>query len=105
MHRQTLVQLFLPLQADTGEAYPRDRFDQVRDELTEHFGGVTAYLRSPASGAWEDGEGDLQRDRVVLLEVMADRLDHRWWDAYRKELEQRFAQEEILVRAFPVERL
>ncbi|MCE7032548.1 hypothetical protein LY625_07970 [Lysobacter sp. GX 14042] len=105
MQKQTLIQLFLPLQGEAGAGYPRDLFDCVRGELTERFGGVTAYLRSPAAGAWEDDDGDVQRDRMVLLEVMADRLDHRWWDGYRRELEQRFAQEEILVRAFPVERL
>ena len=105
MNRQTLVQLFLPLRDNAGHAYPRAEFDRVRAELTERFGGATAFLRSPAVGAWEDEEGDVQRDEVVLVEVMADRLDRDWWTAYRESLEGRFAQEEILVRATPVERL
>ena len=105
MQKQTLIQLFLPLRDNDGNAYPRSSFDEVRSELTGLFGGATAYLRSPAAGAWEDDDGDVQRDNVVLLEVMADRLDHAWWTGYRGELEQRFGQEEILVRAFPVERL
>ena len=105
MNRQTLVQLFLPLRDNDGHAYPKAEFDRVRAELTERFGGATAFLRSPAVGAWEDDEGDIQRDDVVLMEVMADRLDHDWWTAYRESLEARFAQEEILVRATPVERL
>jgi hypothetical protein len=105
MARQTLVQLFLPLRDNAGNAYPKADFDRVRAELTDRFGGATAFLRAPAVGAWEDEEGDVQRDDVVLLEVMADRLDRDWWVAYRGTLEERFAQEEILVRATPVERL
>jgi len=105
MQKQTLVQLFLPLRDNEGVPYPRQLFDELRTELTDLHGGVTAYLHAPAAGAWEDDEGAVQRDQVVLVEVMADRLDPAWWTRYRGELEQRFGQEEILVRAFPVERL
>lgn len=105
MQKQTLVQLFLPLRDNEGVPYPRQLFDELRAELTDLHGGVTAYLHAPAAGAWEDDVGAVQRDQVVLVEVMADRLDPAWWTRYRGELEQRFGQEEILVRAFPVERL
>ena len=47
----------------------------------------------------------MQRDEVVLVEVMADRLDHRWWAVYREDLQRRFAQDEVLVRASAIERL
>lgn len=100
-----LIQLFLPLRDNAGQAFPKARFDAVRSELAERFGGVTAFVRAPAVGLWEDDEGDVQRDDVVLLEVMAEHVDHGWWAAYRKDLEQRFAQDEVLVRATRVERL
>jgi hypothetical protein len=45
------------------------------------------------------------RDDVVILEVMAEALDRAWWDAYRRTLEARFRQEQILVRATRVELL
>ena len=77
----------------------------MRTELTDLFGGVTAFLRSPAVGAWEDDGGEVQRDQVVLFEVMAAQLDHGWWTNYRKQLQQRFRQDEVLVRAMAVERL
>ena len=100
-----LIQLFLPLYDNTGTALPRPLFDTVRAELTERFGGVTAFVRSPAVGAWEDDRGDVQRDEVVLVEVMADHVDHGWWAAYREDLQRRFRQDEVLVRAMAVERL
>jgi len=36
---------------------------------------------------------------------MADALDRDWWRGFRAELERRFAQDELVVRAHPVERL
>lgn|SRR5690606_33920655 len=100
-----LVELFLPLRDNDGNAFPKALYDGVRAELAEMFGGVTAFTRAPATGLWEDGEGDVQRDDVVLFEVMAEQLDHAWWRNYRQMLEQRFRQDEVLVRATVVERL
>jgi hypothetical protein len=42
---------------------------------------------------------------VVIVEVMADELDRAWWAGYRRVLESRFRQDEILIRATPRERL
>lgn len=100
-----LVQLFLPLYDNEGKAFPRSCYDTLRAELTERFGGVTAFICSPAVGAWEDGRGTVQREEVVLFEVMADHVDHGWWSAYRENLQRRFRQDDVLVRATPVERL
>ena len=100
-----LVQIFLPLHDNAGMPFAKALFDAVRAELTERFGGVTAFVRSPAAGAWQDEDGAVQRDEVVLVEVMADRLDHRWWAVYREDLQRRFAQDEVLVRASAIERL
>ena len=100
-----LIQLFLPLHDNDGQPFPRALFDAARAELAEAFGGVTAYTRAPATGLWEDDAGRVQRDDVLLFEVMADALDRAWWDAYRQTLEHRFRQDEVLVRATAVERL
>ena len=100
-----LVQIFLPAFAPDGAPFPKAMFDAVRAELAGRFGGVTAYLRSPAVGLWEDEDGECVRDDVMLFEVMVDALDNDWWRAYRHELEARFRQDEILVRASTVERL
>jgi hypothetical protein len=99
-----LVQIILPLYDNRGEALDSSRFREVRAELLERFGGVTAFSRSPAEGMWQD-DGQVQRDDVVLYEVMVETLDRRWWAAYRKELEARFGQEELVLRAQAMERL
>lgn len=100
-----LVQLFLPLRGRDGAPVARAAFDGVRAELADAWGGSTAFLRSPAAGLWEDDDGDVQRDEVVLVEVQVDALDRGWWAAYRRSLAARFGQDEILLRALPVERL
>jgi hypothetical protein len=101
-----LVQILLPLYDNQGHPFARAEMERVHAELAERFGGVTAYLRSPAHGVWKEGEGgEAAHDDVILVEVVAERLDRHWWAAYREGLERRFRQEEMLIRALPAERL
>lgn len=100
-----LVQLLLPLYDNAGHRVPHECFARVRDELTERYGGVTAFLRSPAQGTWKEGDGAVERDEIVMCEVMVDALDRAWWAQYRQNLEQQFGQEELIIRAADVERL
>jgi hypothetical protein len=100
-----LVQLLLPLYDNSEQRFANALFVQVMDELTDRYGGVTAYLRSPAEGSWREGSGAVDKDEVVMFEVMVDHLDRDWWSRYRGALEQRFAQEELVVRATAMERL
>jgi hypothetical protein len=97
-----LIQLLLPLQDNEDQPVANAEFDRVFDELTERFGGVTAYQRSPAEGAWKARPGVVSYDRVVNYEVMVPKLDRAWWKAYRETLEGRFRQEKILIRATEV---
>ena len=76
---------------------------RLPSELTERFGGVTAFLRSPAVGAWQDPSGEVCRDDVYLYEVLADTLDRGWWRAYRARLVRQFSQDVILVRVTDTE--
>lgn len=98
-----LIQLFLPVYDNAGRAFARSMFDSVRGELTDRFGGATAFARAPARGDWEDGEGDVQRDDVILFETMVEALERDWWARYRKELERRFRQDKVLIRAIQVD--
>jgi hypothetical protein len=100
-----LIQLMLPVQDGDGRGYPRAQYDDLVRQLTDRFGGVTAYTRAPANGVWEAPSGRAVRDQVVVYEVMAEELDRAWWAGLREELEARFAQEELVVRAQEIERL
>ena len=99
-----LVQILLPTHDNAGEPFPHALFAQVRAELTDAFGGVTAYLRAPATGLWDEGE-QVVRDDIVIYETMVDRMDESWWLDYRGRLERRFRQDEIVIRALPMERI
>ena len=57
-----LIQLLLPLYDNEQNAFSADLFDQVRGELTDRFGGATAFMRSPAEGFWEHRAGKVHRD-------------------------------------------
>jgi hypothetical protein len=100
-----LIQFLLPTRDNAGQPFAQREFDRIRQELTERFGGVTAYLRSPAVGLWADDSGSIRRDDLAIFEVMAQALDHAWWRQYRFQLEQRFRQDEVVMRATSFERL
>jgi hypothetical protein len=99
-----VVEILLPLYDNEGRRFRREPYAAVREELVERFGGLTAFTRSPAEGLWEE-EGERSRDEIVILEVMAEALDRDWWRRFREELERRFRQDEIVVRAHEAERL
>ena len=101
-----LVQILLPLRTPHGNTFPQAEFARVASELTERFGGMTAYSRAPAAGLWqEDRTGRTERDDIVVYEVMVDELDAAWWADYRRTLEMRFVQHELVVRAQEMRRL
>jgi hypothetical protein len=100
-----LIQVLLPLYDNAGQPLPRDLFRSVAAELTDRFGGLTAYTRAPAEGLWKEDGNTTARDDVVLLEVMAPDLDRAWWRTYRAGLEARFRQQKVVVRAQVVEML
>jgi hypothetical protein len=100
-----LVQLLLPLYDKGGQRVPRERFAQLRDELTEKYGGVTAFFRSPAQGTWKEESGAVDVDEIVMCEVMVDEVDRAWWSEYREMLEERFGQRELIARVVSIDRL
>jgi hypothetical protein len=93
-----LIQIFLPLYNNKGKRFPARHYSVERDALVERFGGMTAYMRSPAHGLWRDGR-QTKRDDMVILEVMVRRVDRKWWNNYRHKLQKRFKQKELIVRA------
>lgn len=103
---QHLVQILLPTQMRDGAPVAAEQFARVRVELTERFGGVTAYSRSPATGLWKREDDDhIERDQVIMVEVVVEALDREWWARYREALETRFGQEEVHARALAMEHI
>lgn len=94
-----LLQILLPLYDNQGHAIAREHFQQVRAELTQRFGGLTVYSRSPAEGLWKEDAEQTTHDDLLLFEIMVDEIDRRWWQEYRESLESRFRQEKVVVRA------
>jgi len=100
-----LIQLLLPA---SGGAAAGDRLAplaETRRELAERFSGLTAYVRSPATGWWTAADGHTEQDDVVMVEVVTGSFDRTWWRTYAATLAWRFDQERIHVRAVPVEML
>lgn len=99
-----LVQLLLPLQDNDHRSFPEHQFKQIQQELKEKFGGVTAYTRSPAEGQWCN-DGTVWKDDIVIYEVMVSDLEPLWWENYRQQLERRFGQDQLIIRALSMQRL
>jgi hypothetical protein len=95
-----LVEVFLPLNDKASEHYP-----EVRKELTQLFGGLTAFTQAPAEGFWKGSGGDTERDTIVVVEVLTETVDRDWWHMYRRKLERRFNQDQILIRTTHCETL
>ena len=94
-----LVQILLPLYDNRGERFEGAVYRELRDQLVERFGGLTAYTRAPISGLWQESSGRTVRDDLVIYEVMVETLDEGWWAQYRRALELWFQQDTVVVRA------
>lgn len=100
-----LIQFLLPLHDNQKEKFPEESFTRIRTQLTDKFGGVTAFLRSPAIGLWREDSQEVGQDDVVMFEVVTSELDKQWWAKYQKQLQDTFRQEEVLIWATEVVKL
>ncbi len=62
-----LVQLLLPVFDNDGLHQPLALFRTVSDELTERFGGLTAFTRAPAEGRWQGESSGTTHDEITCL--------------------------------------
>ena len=81
-----------------GRPIGKEWFDGFLEELTGKFGGATSFLRAPGQGLWQSG-GSTEKDRIAVVEVMVEHLDHAFWRSLRERLERELSQEEIVIRA------
>ncbi|WP_375021575.1 hypothetical protein [Agrobacterium sp. CR_3] len=61
-------------------------------------------MNAPAEGLWTDGR-QVERDSIVVIEVMTDELERAWWADFRRALERQLSQAEIVIRVSQVDRL
>jgi hypothetical protein len=99
-----MIEILLPLRDESGEPLPAAHFDALARRLTERFGGVTSFTRSPGEGRWKQG-GATEHDDIVVIEVMAEDVDRPWWSGLRRQLMRDFRQKNILIRCHAAERL
>lgn len=93
-----VIEVFLPLSDNDGHRFPESYFDMERSRLADRFGGLTVYSRAPATGLWAEGGGKTADD-IVVFEVMADEIPKAWLAAYRRDLQLKFRQDVVLIRA------
>ena len=99
-----LVQILLPKETGQGRPIGKEWFDGFLEELTGEFGGATSFLRAPGQGLWQSG-GTTEKDRIAVVEVMVEHLDHTFWRSQRERLERELSQEEIVIRAREITQL
>jgi len=97
-----LVQLLLPLYNNSGMRFEKEIYSEVRNELMDRFGGITAYTRAPVHGLWHDSE-QVVRDDLIIYEIMVKELNKKWWCEYRNTLENRFQQDTLVMRAHKIQ--
>ena len=106
MPSQYLVEIFLPLLDRKGKRFPARLYQAVREELVTQFGGMTAHLRAPALGLWKASRrARAERDVLIIYEVMTPQLKRSWWSNYRRQLEETFRQQELVIRAHKIRTL
>lgn len=103
MTSKKLFQILLPLYDNEGEPFSNDLYKAIKVELTERFGGLTAYSRSPASGLWKNGEDEVTVDKVIVYEVIADDVEKKFWKSFKEILKAQFKQEDIVIRCTNIE--
>ncbi|MGV3704768.1 MAG: hypothetical protein ACO1NU_05260 [Arcticibacter sp.] len=97
-----LIELFLPLYDAGGNPFPGKIFSDLKEELTEVFGGLTIHSKAPATGLWKPENDQTVRDTIVIYEVMTEELNDAYWKTRKLQLQRDLQQDEIMIRATPI---
>ena len=92
------IQLLLPLYNKEGHLFSAQLYQEIKTELSQTFGGLTAYTRAPAEGLWKEEDDKIVRDGIYIYEVMASQLDKHYWAKYKLKMQKVFQQDEIIIR-------
>lgn len=97
-----LFEIFLPLRDNSGNAFPKRHFEKLRNLLVKKFGGVTLYHRTPVRGVWDGPQSGVDRDDMIIYEVMASCGEEVFWRGLKEDLKKAFRQQELLIRSTTV---
>jgi hypothetical protein len=100
-----VVQILLPVFDNMHKPFPQEKFISIQQELTESFGGITSFVRSPAIGLWKENDQKTVRDEIIIFEIMTEKVDQPWWKQYREHLCRLFMQKELIIRASEIQLL
>ena len=87
--------LYLPARRQDGPPIDPEVIDGVKQALTEAFGGYT-HLKSRSEGAWRVA-GVTFRDEITIMRVLDDGAARFDWANFKRDLEHRLDQEQILI--------
>lgn len=104
-HPEKLIQLFLPLYDADGKVFPDEFYTSLNEQLTETFGGLTVYTRSPATGLWKGDDGKKVKDEILVYEVLTVQVDEGYWKEIKAGLQKKFLQKEILIVTSTINRI
>lgn len=62
-----IVQVLLPIYDNDGQVFEQALYLDVNTAFTERCDGVTAYVHSPAEGAWQGPSGAKRHDEIVIF--------------------------------------
>ena len=88
-----LIQILLPLTDNAGRPYPDDLLQGIQSELSQCFGGLTAYRRAPAKGVWTRGHPKHRRRHCGRRSDGTEHWTPHWWREFRTRLQQILRQE------------
>ena len=103
--QEVLIQLVLPVYDLKGKRFPKRHYSQLHRKLTDKFGGLTVYDRSPANGFWKQGEGQTVKEKMIVYEVMAATVDLDFWHKLKASLLKKFEQDELLITSSKISRI
>ena len=103
--QEVLIQLVLPAYDPKGKRFPKRHYSQLHRKLTDKFGGLTVYDRNPANGFWKQGGGQTVKEKIIVYEVMAAKVDLDFWQKLKGSLLKKFEQNELLITSSKISRI
>ena len=88
-------EIYLPTTNNSGKPVDERIISATKEKLTEVFGGYT-HLKQRNEGVWRMG-GATFHDEITIIRVIDDLKSRFDWQSLKRELEQAFGQQSVLI--------